>query len=230
MKLDKIRNYLDKLKRYLESESPFYEHYKWENIQNFQSHWDLNASDLQSMYDQALSSKISGRLWGGSHNSPKAMMLEMLRVNPDFMRSAFKDLLVVDEDIMLRTNRFVYHCDQIMEEVHKSKPKLVKHYHDNFKILSVYLTFSFPMDYCIFDYKAFRQMMVKLEVTDIPQDYEVNRFFKICKNLYKIISEDKDFMELHQKQIIGEEFYQQPSLLLVHDFFWCCTRPEYGIA
>ena len=229
MKLENIQLYVDKMKTYLQSESPFYEDYKWENLKNFQDHWDLEEPDLGKMYNTSFTSKYSGRLWGGSKNSAKAMMMEMIKINPDFIRSAFKDFFNNEKEIMLRANRFSFHCDQAMEEVRKINSKLVKHYHDNFKILSVYLTFKYPTEYCIFDYKAFKQMMKKLEVVEIPEQYEVDRFFKISKNLYNIISEDQEFVELHKSKIVGEAFYQEASMLLVHDFYWCCTRPEYGI-
>ena len=229
MKLENIQDYVGKFKQYLASEEPYYEDYKWENLKNFQTHWDANAADFAAMYNKSFTSKYSGRLWGGSKNSAKSMMLAMINKNADFIRSAFKDFFNIEKEIMLRANRFSFHCDQVMEEVRSDNPKLVKHYHDNFKILSVYLSFMYPMEYCIFDYKAFRQMMKKLEVVEIPESYEIDRFFKICKNLYNIISQDEELIELHRSKIQGDDFYADESLLLVHDFYWCCTRPEYGI-
>ena len=230
MKLENILDYKDKFKAYLDSEAPFYEEYKWENLKNFQDHWDLEAMDFYAMFNQTFSSKYSGRLWGGSRNSAKSMMLEMTKVNPEFVRSSFRDLFDEDKEIMLRANRFAYHCDQLMHEVHKAQPKLVKHYHNNFKILSVYLAFRFPMEYAIFDYKAFRQMMKRLELQEIPEEYEVTRFFKIVKNLFNILCEDTELLELHRSRLLGEDFYTGESLMLVHDYYWCCTRPEYGIS
>ncbi len=230
MKLENILAYKDKFKAYLESEAPFNEDYKWENLKNFQDHWDLEAADLGDMYDKSFTSKYSGRLWGGSRNSAKAMMLEMIKVNPDFARTSFRDFFNEEKEIMLRANRFSYHCDQLMDEVHKTQPKLVHHYHNNFKMLSVYLAFRFPMEYAIFDYKAFRQMMKRLEVVEIPQEFEVDRFFKIVKNLFNILSEDIELLELHRTRLMGNEFYTGESLMLVHDFYWCCTRPEYKIS
>jgi len=229
MKVHLIKEYIEKYKTFLDSEIPYYEAYKWECVSNFQEHWNLGAEDLRTMYKQSLSSIYSAKLWKGSKNSPKSVMLKYFKSNPEFARDAFRDLFNEELEVILRMDRFSYHCDQLLPELIKFDRKADRHYHDDFRILSVYLALKYPQKYCVFDYKPFKKMMVKLETQDVPAEFEIGRFFKLMQGLYKILIKDKELLEIHAKKIEGEEFYKEPCMMLVHDFYWCCNQDEYGI-
>lgn len=217
MKVHLIEEAKEEFKAYLKETDDYREIYKFECLKNYKDNWDLNASDLPGMYDKSFSSRISSRLWGGRRNSAKSFMLEFFNMNSEFMVAAFSDLFDESKDVVLRMNRFKFYCDEMLGDLQKKNKKASFHHH-NLRMISLYLSFQYPESYCVFDYKAFSKLMERFEVPEIPQDFEIGRFYKLAKAIGNILGKDKELMELHQKQLFGDEFYKEPTMLLVHDF------------
>lgn len=220
MKVDKINEYISKVKNYLQSEDLHDEFlYKYECLKNFQDNWDIEAIDFHSMYDAALSSKMSNRLWGGRRNSSKASMLEMIKADKHFADSMFRDLFDEGKAVNQRMERFIFHCDELVQQVPVRKKDPLHHKHDNYTILSVYLASRYPEQYCIFEYPQFRDTMEKLGVAEVPQIFEISRFFKLSQALHKMLSKDEELMAIQKERINEDIFYQGNSMLLVSDFY-----------
>lgn len=230
MKVDKINDYIAKVKHYLQVNENDEFLYKYECLKNFQDNWDIDSIDFGAMYDKALTSKMSNRLWGGRRNSSKSAMLEMIKADKHFADAMFRDLFDQGKAVNQRMERFIFHCEQLAEQVPvKKKEGSLHHKHDNYTILSVYLAFRFPTEYCIFEYPQFKETMVKLEVSEVPQIFEISRFFKLSQALYKMISKDEELMEI-QKERIGEHiFYQDPSMIIVSDFYDLVGKKVFNI-
>lgn len=227
MKVAAIKENLEKYKNYLKANLDNDQNYKWEVIKTFQENWKLEELDILSMYDRSLKNSSSSHLWNGENNSPKSVMKQMMQINPEFCRTMFRDLYAEDKELLLRLDRFGFHCDQLMAEVEKQFGKTISHYHHDFKILSVYLALAYPKIYCIYDYPAFRIFAEKIEVKDIPEEYAILRFFKIMRAVYGIISKDEELRELYEKRFKGEHYYKEASLLLCHDFYYLIGSNEY---
>lgn len=223
MKVALINEYKDKFKKRLIQSYELDEAYKYECLQNYKNNWDLSALKLEEVFDESFSSTMSGRLWGGSKDSAKEMMLRFMAHDREFMRSAFRDLYTDYKDVTLRISRFKLHCDEMMEQLQKKDKKLNHHYQDN-KVISVYLTFHDPKEYNIFDFLDFKRMMMRLEAKDAPAEFEVERYFKVSRGLYKILSKDQELVDLHKAKLKGEQYYQDESLLLVHDYISICSK------
>jgi len=198
MKVHLIEELKEKYKLHLQEVEDFSELYKYECIQNFQDNWSLDALQFSGMYDKSLSSKMSSRLWGGRRSA------------------AFADLFDEDKDASMRVNRFKFYCDEMLRDLQNKNKKASYHKHD-LRMISTYLAFKYPDKYCIFDYKLFSKLMEKLEVLELPQDFEIDRFFKLSKALFTILSKDTELIALHNKLKEGNQFYQEPCMMLVHD-------------
>ena len=229
MNLKKIEEYISKYKEYLKAEQVDYkEIYKWECLENFKNNWNEEKQDLASIYEQSFRSKYSGFLWGGRRNSARSAMLEMINHNPEFIRDMFRDLFNEKREVLLRMDRFAFHCDQVMQEIRKNRPKMQPHFHDRFKILSLYLTFNKPEEYCIFDYKEFKKFAELIEIRELPQDFEIVRFFKITRTLSKFVEKDEELLELHKNKIKGDEFYKgNAPMLMVHDLYYLAGTKQF---
>lgn len=219
MKVEKIKDYISKVKHYLRVNENDEFLYKYECLKNFQDNWDISAIEFYSMYDKALSSKMSNRLWGGRRNSSKSSMLEMIKQDKHFADSMFRDLFDEDKSVAPRMERFIFHAEQLAQQVPIKKKEVLHHKHDNYTILSVYLAFRYPEKYCIFEYPQFKETMQKLEVSEVPQIFEISRFFKLSQALHKFLTKDEELMEIQKKRIGEEIFYQDNSMLLVSDFY-----------
>ena len=229
MKVDKINFFLSKVKHYLRVNNNDEFLYKYECLKNFQENWDIDSTDLLTMYDHSFSSKISSRLWGGRQDSPKSAMLKMIAADKHFADAMFRDLFDEEKEVGPRMDRFFFHCDQLAEITSKDKKDLLHHKHDNHNIISVYLSFRYPEKYCIFEYPLFRKTMIKLEVQTVPQEFEISRFFKLSQALYKIISKDEELMKIQKKRIDNKTFYKDASLLIISDFYELVGGSQYMI-
>jgi len=224
MVLDIINLYKEKYKRFITEDPNYDELYKWESLKNFQDNWDIDVPDFEAMYDKSLTNAISSNLWASQFFFPKRVMLEFIKLDMERVRSMFKDLFDEEIDIGKRINHFVYHCDQMRDELLKTHPTFQNHFHDGYRIISVYLCFRYPMDYTIYKYTEFKHFMETVRAKSIPGTGEIGRFFKVMKTLYGILAKDDNLIAIHNKLREDSQYYKAESLLLAQDFYWCCDR------
>lgn len=213
MKLEKIKSYQKQFLDHIAKHGLRGREYMYEAQSNWQSHWDIESLDLTTVYDKSLTSTISGRLWSGSQNSAKESMIEMLSVQKEYVRSAFRDLFSVEKDLGLRCDRFMFYCDEAIKSVTKSN--ILEHKHDR-SIMCLYLTFNFPDEYALYDYTVFRGMMERLESRNIPTEIELERYQKSMRAIHTVMSKNEDWQDL-LRSAIGR-YYIPGSLLVMNDF------------
>jgi len=217
MKVEKINYYKDLYKVHLKSDDTLSELFKYDSLMNFQSNWDLEALDFKDMFNRSFSSKISGRLWGGSVNSAKSIMLTFIEKHKEFVRSMFRDLLDEKKDVVMRMKRFTFHCDQLLRELQDIDKKVVVHRH-NLRMISVYLGFVYPNVYTIYDYKSFAKCLKLFESKNVIEEFEIDKFFTMSRTLLTILSKDEELVDAHRSRIKSSGVDIEDSLLLVHDF------------
>ena len=125
MKVNLINKFKELWKASLSQELPDGWIYKYENLSNYRRHWDLSELDLKKMYADSFSSQVSGRLWGGTVDSPRSIMMSFIDINKEFVRSMFRDLHNESKDLSMRINRFSFHCDQLLELLQKEMIRLI---------------------------------------------------------------------------------------------------------
>lgn len=200
MKVSLINEYKDKYKSYLASTDDLPHRFYLEIVENWKSNWNNEGNDLSKIYDSSLQSKVSARLWGGSVNSPKSVMILLLEREEEFMRATFRDLFNETLDLGLRLDRFGFHTDQVFRSLQSSDPKFISHFHHDREILCLYLALEYPEKYCLFDYSTFHKMMVKFESRNIPTKVEVERYYKSCRGIQKLLLKDEEFVALFCKK------------------------------
>jgi len=207
MKVAIINNYKDRFKSYLSGRDHFENAFYFEVIRNWKQNWNIEGKNLSKIYDDSLQSSVSARLWGGSVNSPKSMMVRLLEREEEFMRSTFRDLFKEHLDVGLRLDRFGFHTDQVFRPMQGKDPKLVSHFHHDREILCLYLALEYPAQYCLFDYPAFSKMMERFESRNIPTKVEVERYYKSCRGIKNLLSKDEDFVELVKEkfQLVNDD-------------------------
>jgi len=213
MKVERIQHYRDLFLDHLQQHDLRGHEYMYEAQNMWQSSWDIEAIDLPAVYSKALTSSISGRLWGGSQNSAKESMLAMLSTSKEYMRSAFRDLLSTEKDLGLRCDRFIFYCDEAIAAV--KKDKMDDHRHDR-SILSMYLAFEYPDTYTLYDHATFVTMMTALEARNIPTDIEIERYHKSMKAIHTVMAKDERWLPAMRKAV--GQHYIDGSLLVMNDF------------
>ena len=222
MVLDIINREIENYKRILISVD-YGELYKWEALQNFQNNWNIEAVDFKTMYDKSFHSTDTNNLWANPHWFPKAVMLQFIDYDSERVRQMFRDLYNEGEEIDKRIERFVYHCDIILDEIQAIDMSVKSHFHDGQRIVSLYLAFRFPEKYAIYKYTEFKTFMELVRAKSIPGTGEYERFFNVVRTIYKILTKDSELTQLH-KSILKDNCYKKETLMLAQDFIFITAR------
>lgn len=221
MVLDLINLYKEKYKLFLLEGTDYYELYKWESLQNFQDNWNIEADDFLEMYNRSFANEISSNLWASQFFYPKSAMIEFIKLDKERVREMFKSLYNEELDIDKRIDSFVYHCDEMRKIIEKDNSSFKNHFHDGFRMISVYLSFKYPMTYSIYKFTEFKNFMTMVRAKTIPGTDEIDRFFKVMRTIYSIISKDQELMNIHKELRKDPKYYQGDTLLLAQDLYWC---------
>ena len=218
MNLGIIKKEIENYKKLIVT-SMYDEMYKWEALKNFQDNWNIEADDFKAMYDKSFYSSYTNNLWANPHWYPKSVMLRFIDHDKERVRQMFMDLFNEEESVDRRTDRFVYHCDKMLEEISVVEPSMKRHFHDGQRIVSLYLAFRFPDKYAMYKYTEFKTFMKAVKVKDIPGTGEYERFFKVTRTLYNILVKDEELMKLH-KSLLTDDCYKDETLMLAQDFIF----------
>jgi len=225
----KFDEYRDKYKRFIQSSSSYDERYKWTALGAYEEHWNIAATDFASMYDKAIQQGEGERLWSEKKDSAKSVMIEFAKLSPEIIRDMFEDLYRESSDIVLRMDRFVHHCDQMVNELQSVRPSANVHYHDNYEMISFYLSMKHPDEYALYNYYEFKSLMAKLGAKTTPGLKEIDRFFKVMKTLYKFLIQDEDLVKAYKTRLDKQGTSPDLNLFLAHDFCSCCTNTGYMV-
>ena len=217
-----LKREIENYKHYITSLS-YDELYKWEALKIFHNNWDIEAVDFKKVYDNSFNSRYGNNLWANPHWFPKAVMLRFIDHDKERVRQMFRNLYNEEDDIDKRIERFVFHCDRILEEIYSVDKSVKNHFHDGQRIVSLYLAFRFPEKYAIYKYTEFRAFMERVQSTDIPGTGEYERFFRFVRTLNNILKSDNDLMKLHNS-ILTENCYKGETLMLAQDFIFTTAR------
>lgn len=195
--------------------------YIWESQRIFQENWDREVSDWADMYDKSLQNSHTRRLWKREFYEPKSMLLKLYAVAPGYVRNMFDDLYNEEKSIQGRIDRFVFYCDQLLQEYKEKKPHSIEnnHYHDDdYEMVSLYLAFRFPEKYTLYRQQLFIDFLSKMGVVNVPQGNDFERFVKVSRTVYKLMSKEEALIEKHQSRLDPNVHYTETSLLVVFDF------------
>lgn len=219
MKVQLIQKYLKDYRLYLQGLDTFDQGYLWQVMDKFNNNWDIEVLDFRQMFDLSFQSDQSLRLWKRENYFPKEMMLKLIDVEKETMRSIFKDLLNEDKDLNLRVNRFIHHIDQMLQIIQRNDRKASTHFHSDLKFVFVYLAFCFPEKYTLYDGFNFTQFLIKVEARNIPKSHDPNIFRNLMKATTTIFQKDLELLEC--TNTINEKFSlnKEHINLWIFDFY-----------
>jgi hypothetical protein len=221
MEVKKLQAYIQAFRTYLQRDRVHKEIYKWQALNHFQEHWDLEAVDFAGMYDQSLQSQTTQRLWKRETWRPKEVMQQLIQQDAEFARRMFRLLFDESQNIETRISMFKFGCEELLQEFKKQHRTTIvnNHYHDDNQMILLYLTFRYPEQYTFFDYPPFVETLKRMNIKDLPDPYNLERFFKLTKIMNTFLQKDEVLLE-GQRQRLPANYQQQGiSKLLVHDFY-----------
>ena len=222
MQVQKIQETLAAYRKFLQSPAAEERLYLWEIQRHFQETWDLAAENLADMYDRSLQSRHTRRHWRRESYEPKQMMKAFMELDESYMRQVFKDLYNERLEIAGRTDRFLFHCEELLQEYKKKNPRSIDqtHYHnDGYQMISLYLSMRYPESYCLYEGRPFLHLLNRLGTRNPPQFDDFERFCKISRTLYKLMEKETGLLDLHRRRLDPERHYMGDSLLVVYDLY-----------
>ena len=216
MNLRLLQDHIAAFHRHLATATEFPTLFAWESQRIFQENWNLEAEDFAAMYDACLQNPTNRSLWKGDRYAPKEQMLRFIEAWPDFVRDMFKDLFNENREVEGRMDRFLFHCDELLREYRDTHPDFIetRHYHEDYRIVSLYLAFRYPDQYALYDHEPFVRFLKKVQAKDIPLVADPGRYFKVARTVYTLLAKDQDILAAHYKRLDPDAHFMGKSLLL----------------
>lgn len=220
MVLSKIQSAISDYKKWLQGlrHHPFV--YEWESVQQFQTHWNPDDADPADMFDRSLQNSETRRLWQTENWYPKRQMLEFWRFDARTVRAMFDDLFNETRDVEARVGRFLFGCDTLLRDYKRAHPTSVEnnHYHDDYRMIALYLAFRYPEQYAPYDFQVFQRAMTVFQARDIPQQNDLGRYFKVQRTLMTFLEKDGETAKAMQRHLQPRKHFAGKTLLLAEDF------------
>lgn len=193
--------------------------YKWESVQEFQTHWNPDDPDPAAMFDRCLQNSETRRLWQTENWYPKRMMLEFWRFDPRTVRAMFDDLFAETRDVEARIGRFLFGCDELLRDYKRAHATSVEnnHNHGDYRMIALYLAFRYPDQYAPYDFEAFRNTLIRFQARDIPAQHDPGRYFKVLRTLMTFLEKDPEVAAAMQRHLHPRRHYTGKTLLLAED-------------
>lgn len=185
------------------------EKYKWEAVQYFQDHWDIQAENFADILSDSLSH--TGNLLTSARNFPAGMIIEFAQAAPEEVRSMFQHLFNEADDVYKRMEAFKKHAEDLLIQYgHGAK----QHYQYE-KSISVYLWLRFPDAYYIYKFQELKAVSKELDSNYLFKrgQYEQNirNFVQLYREMQTVLQQDEELRNLLQSHLT-DSCYSDPEL------------------
>lgn len=221
-----FKNYVDKFD--LMNDPNHNETYKWEAVQHFQDHWDIQADDFGSMFKTAV--KATDNLINNGVVQPTNGIIELAKHEPDAVRALFNSLYADDQgDLIARQKRideFVSTANLLLEKYAPGKWKFAQ----NTRTAIFYLSLKDPDENYI--YKAsqtstFARCVEYGNEIGSGQSFRLKHFYFLCDWLVAELRKAPDVLEVHQKRFDRRIWPDEKLHILAYDIIYCAVN--YGL-
>lgn len=186
------------------------ERYKWEAIQHFQKHWDIDAADFAGMFMRATDKTYN--LLASMNNFPKGMIKSFAKADAEATRAMFVNLFDESEDYVERTEKF--RSDAEMLRVKYDDGTWKQHY-QNLNSVSTYLWLRYPDTYYIYKYTEYCNVAKYLGSDFIPKkgisSANLIGGFHMYNEIRKKLLADDELVQMLQS-VIKSDCYPDKSL------------------
>ncbi len=186
------------------------EKYKWQAVQHFQEHWDIDAVDFPEMFRQATDK--TGNLLASSHNYPRAMIQKFAQADPEATKSMFLSLYDESKDLTSRVEEFIAEANAIREKY--SDGTWHNHWQDANSV-STYLWLRYPDQYYIYKYSECRAVAQALDSDFVPKKgagtINLVRGFELYNRICDELSQDEGLATLLHS-VLDASCYPDPAL------------------
>lgn len=186
------------------------EKYKWEAVQHFQDHWDINASDFAEMFTKATDK--TNNLLTSVNNYPRRMIQLYAAADEEATRAMFINLYDESKHFAERVEKF--QSDAEAMRVKYDQGTWRQHF-QTLNSISTYLWLRYPDKYYIYKYSECRAVAKVLDSDFIPKKGASSRnlvgefhlYNEICEQLKK----DEELVQMLQS-VLTDHCYPDKAL------------------
>lgn len=198
------------------------ENYKWEAIQQFQEHWNIDAPDFSAMFEEATSKTYN--LLASYNYFPRGMILKYAAERPEQVRSLFRDLYDESQPLTSRINHFA----RAMDTLHQEIGGTAKNHFQKTNAITTYLWLRYPDNYYIYKYSIYKDVAQFLNNDFIPKRNSdianVSNSFAFYDKIRSTLQQDKELIQLLSDNL-PKNCYADPSLhTLTFDFGYFISK------
>ncbi len=182
----------------------FGEKYKWEAIEQFQKHWDIDASNFSEMFQNATSK--TKNLLHLRHWYPRELVLLFAKYEPEKIKLLFKNLFDESIDLKQRIEEFIQKTKELLLDMklHHNQEEKWDNYNQsiNSNAVSTYLWLKYPDKYYKFApkiYFAGKQLLGLNQYNIKPLDGSVDSMlegFAMYDEIRVKLQKDKELVNM----------------------------------
>ncbi len=199
------------------------EKYKWEAVQCFQEHWNLNAPDFAEMFTKA--TEKTRNLLASYNYFPRGMIQQFAKKEPETVRTMFAQLYDETRGLTERIANFQSAARELWNQF-KDEEGWKRHF-QNSNSISTYLWLRFPDKYYLYKYTVFRTAAETLQSDYVPkQETEsVANGFLFYDEICKQVAADSELIQMFQ-DVLTPDCYSDPAFhtLTMDVGFYICNK------
>lgn len=186
------------------------EEYKWIAVKWFQDNWDINATDFGEMFERA-TQKTANLLMSNMY-FPKGMIQEYIKLEPETVRSMFRNLFDENKELVIRIEQFQQQADNL-----KAKYTPNKNHYQNANSISTYLWLRYPEKYYIYKYSECKQVIKEVAPSFLLKKGSQNNIseaFILYNEISLYLQKDEELKQM-LNNVITKEHYSDSSLKIL---------------
>lgn len=200
------------------------EKFKWEAVQWFQDHWDVDAENFARMLERALDR--AGSLMIAYNYFPGAMITGFARSAPEEVRAMFVDLYDESQDVVERIERFKAKAPELHE---KYAPDARNHFQTE-NVITTYLWLRYPDKYYIYKWgevsKVARALGFEYRFKQGAYVANLQYFMRLYDTLAEWLQADGEMAQILQARLTVDT-YPDPALrTLTIDFGYYVSQRQ----
>lgn len=212
--LEKLQNALVEYKKIF-NERWQGEKYKWEAVEWFQDHWDINANDFADMFAKA--TEKTANLLASMNNFPRKMMIQYAQDDAEAVRAMFINLYDESKDVTERILQFQSSAQDLCDRLSPG----YQHYQRPMAI-TVYLCLKYPQKYDIFKYTVCKATGIYLENDFTPTkghtEQNIKGNSKLISEMQEVVSQDSELIGLFESNLDPNCYADESHRMLTFDF------------
>lgn len=185
------------------------EKYKWQAIQWFQQHWNINAPDFERMFEQATNK--TDNLLAANNNYPRGVIKALAQEFPSETKRLFVELFDESLELEQRINSFKSKTTKLVIEHNKNdSDNQWKNSYQNENAILTYLWLRYPDKYYIYKYSEFKAVAETLGFSGKIKKgggyANVRNGFEIYDMICSVLSQDAEVKNI-LSNVLTEDCY-----------------------